>query len=148
MGWTYLDIDRLPEPGDIVWCRYPLRERPGTPGPHARGVLVRGVGLHEENDTGIQYGSVSVSYSTGEFDSSHVGMDLIIRDRSRIIALGLHKPTRFALDTRNRLTLIWCKEFFAPSPYVVNRGIIAGRLNDDERASARACLARRGLLND
>ncbi len=143
MGWTFLYIDDLPEPGELVWCKFPVRENPGNPGPVVRPTLVRQSSIHEDRKTGVQFGAVMVSYGTGNFDESHEGLDLIIKDWTRVKAVGLHKPTRFALDGGNTKNLIWCEEYFVPPDYTAGRGIHVGRLNTEEFEEAKACLERR-----
>lgn len=145
MGWSFLDIEELPAPGDIVWCKFPLRERPGAPSPVVRPVLVRESFNRIDDKSGQRFGSLIVSYGTGEFDRRHDGIDLIIKNWARVKALGLHKPTRFSLDPSSRKHLLWCEEFFAPPRYIVGCGIHLGRLNEEEFAQARECLVRRGI---
>jgi hypothetical protein len=146
MGWTFLDIEELPEFGDIVWCKYPLREKPGVPGPVARATLVRDTSIFENPETGTLYGAVEVSYGSGEFTQQQCLDDLVIRDRDAVRRCGLHKPTRFALDPRNRKNFIWCEEFFVPNDYIKDAEIVAGRLSEDEIAQMRERMIRRGLL--
>lgn len=148
MGWDFLDIDELPEPGDLLWCKWPQREAPGAPGPVARPVLVRESAIHEDRVTGRHFGALTVSYGTGTIKPHHIGFDLIIGPHSRAIELGLHKMTRFALDLRNRKTLIWCSEYFVPNNYLAVRSIHIGRLGDDEIEQMRRCLLARGLLKE
>ena len=48
-----------------------------------------------------------VAYGTGEFDeATHGKVDLIIDDWGEVRALGLHKPTRFALSLNSRMQLL------------------------------------------
>lgn len=75
MGWTFLNTDTLPEPGDIVWCKFPYSR--GEPGPIARPTLVRATATYENPETGTLYGSVEVSYGTGEYTEDQCQVDLI-----------------------------------------------------------------------
>ncbi|MGD9913864.1 MAG: hypothetical protein AB7S80_07270 [Rhizobiaceae bacterium] len=146
MGWTLISIEELPEPGDLVWCKFPLRETPGAPGPIARPTLVRATAILENPETGNLYGAVEVSYGTGTFVAAECPDDLLITSREAYQRMGLHKPTRIALDPANRKNLIWCEEYFVPQNYVRDSGVIAGRLGPDEIEQMRECLKRRGLL--
>src|SRR5262245_65499176 len=78
MRGNYHDIGTLPEPGDIVWCKWPQREDKGMPGPSVRPVLVRETELREFAD-GTQFGMILVSYGTGE------RIDNIARQRDLVI---------------------------------------------------------------
>ena len=144
MGWTFHDIQTLPDPGDIVWCKFPRREDRGAPGPVARPVLVRESYVLAEDASGLTYGSVMVSYGTGETDARPGVPCFVIRSWARARQIGLHKPTLFALDPGNTKNLLWCEEYFVPQGYVAASGIRIGRLSEEEFAEAQACLAQRG----
>lgn len=144
MGWTFLEIETLPEPGDIVWCKFPYTR--GKPGPVARPTLVRANAVYENPETGTLYGSVEVSYGTGEFTEEQEKIDLVIKNWDAVKRCGLHKPTRFSLDPANRKNLIWCEEFFVPSDYLRDAQVHIGRLGEAETAQMRERLIRRGLL--
>jgi hypothetical protein len=111
MGWTYYDVSTLPNPGDIVWCKWPYKEHRGRPGKVVRPALVREV-LENETKDGERFGSLIVSYSTGNLTTS--SDDLIVSDWERVRAFGLHKPTRFSLDPADRKHLLWCEEYLIP----------------------------------
>ena len=66
MGWTFYDLNSLPEPGEIAWCKWPQREDKGQPGEIARPVLVREALVREDPKIGLKFGSVMVSYGTGK----------------------------------------------------------------------------------
>lgn len=140
MGWTFLPIQQLPEPGDIVWCKFPIRERPGQPGPWSRPTLVLGTDVHVDPETKTQFGSARVAYGT---DLRRVGTTLHfpIVTKARATELGLHKPTAFGLTGGHIKNLIWCSEFFVSSDYLRNQGLTIGRLNDAERERVRELLA-------
>lgn len=142
MGWTFLQIDTLPDPGDIVWCRFPIRERPGQ---HlGRGRVLR-LSLRVISTTTLKtntrFGSVLVCYGT---DLQKIGKrpHFPIKTKAPAIEIGLHKPTAFGLDGGNVKRLIWCSEFFVPPDYMRNQGLAIGQLNEAERVSVRELLAK------
>tara|TARA_R100000365_G_C2743776_1_gene72525 strand:- start:2225 stop:2689 length:465 start_codon:yes stop_codon:yes gene_type:complete len=143
MKWTFYRLDSLPADGSIVWCKYPHREAKGHPGPTARPVLVRKTSILSID--GEKFGTVDVSYGTGEFNERHREIDLVIGDMRRARDLGLHKPTRFSLDSRDRKNLPWCEEFFVAPSYVRGCGIVLGRIGEDEITRLKACLEKRRL---
>lgn len=142
MGWTFHPVKTLPDPGDIVWCKFPIREAPGKPGPVTRPVLVRESSVYQHDEFG-EYGAVLVSYGTGNLAMG--GPDLVITPVARARELGLHKPTRFSLDNQSTKRLIWCEEYFVSQTYVANSGLLIGRLGDVERDRLAKCLKERGL---
>lgn len=144
MGWTFLDLDKLPDPGDIVWCKFPYGKQNG-PGPVARPTLVRNAYVRENPETGTLYGSVEVSYGTGN-TNSHADVDLILKDWPVIKQCGLHKPTRFALDLGHKKHLFWCEEYFVPPDYLRDANVQIGRLGPDQIEQMRNCLIKRGLI--
>lgn len=147
MGWTFLDIDELPDPGDIVWCKFPVREKPGSPGPIVRPTLVRASRVHKDESTGVKFGAVQVSYGTGNFTEKQKIEDLIIEEWNDVRRCGLHKPTRFSLDPSNKKNLIWCSEYFVGQKYARSKGIYVGRLGLTEREQLRQKLIGRGLIS-
>jgi hypothetical protein len=140
MGWRFHDIETLPDPDTIVWCRWPQREDKGMPGRTVRPVLVRESMLMEHAD-GFQFGDLIVSYATGEFTDEHAEKDLIIR-AWEFRDLGLHKPTRFSMNPSDRKRLPWCEEYFVPPEYVLNAGIVIGKLTPAQIARKRVCLQK------
>lgn len=146
MGWTFLPIAILPKPDDLVWCKFPHSNDRGKPGPCVRPTLVRAAYIREHPDTGEEFGSLEVSYGTGEYDESHLETDLVVKDSRRVRALGLHKSTRFSLAPKDKVHLIWCEEYFEPQRYVVGRGIHIGRLGAPEVSRMKDALIKRGLL--
>ena len=82
-----------PEPGDIVWCRFP-EERLPKPGPKARPALVLQVG--EDRGRPI----VAVAYGTSQkVDRLYSGEFAITpSDREAYDAAGLSHPTKFDLS--------------------------------------------------
>ena len=142
MGLSFYDLVTLPNQYDIVWCLYPRREDKLLPGPVARPCLV----LDARLDAHTQRAALLIAYGTGEFDkSTHRGVDLIIDDWDEVRALGLHKPTRFALSLQSRMLLPWCSEYFVAPHYVKQTGLVAGSLADLQISRLIECLARRGL---
>ena len=100
-----------PEPGDIVWCRFPERPR-DKPGPKPRPALV--IEVVERTD-GIE---VKVAYGTSQKLGRLLAGEFAIRklDNAAAYALpGLSYDTKFNLvDT---LSLPWDSEFFAIPAY-------------------------------
>jgi hypothetical protein len=143
MGWTYYDLRTLPNPGDIVWCKWPYKEDRGGPGKVVRPALVREV-FENAATSGESYGSLIVSHGTGNLNAA--SDDLVVSAWDRVRALGLHKPTRFSLDPADRKHLLWCEEFFVPPGYGANQSLRLGSLGEQELDAMRACLTRRGLL--
>jgi hypothetical protein len=144
MGWTFHDIETLPAPYEIVWCKWPYREDKGQPGKDVRPVLVRASELREYAD-GTQFGALVVSYGTSKFTEADSEADLIIR-QWEIGALGLHKPTRFSMAPQHRKLLPWCEEYFVPPAYVVNHaGLVLGKLSEAQIGRMKACWKKRGI---
>jgi hypothetical protein len=138
MGQPCYPIETLPQQYDVVWCLYP--ESGITPGPIVRPSLVLDVRINEKE----QLGAVICTYGTGVFDQSHAKGDLIIPS-GEIAALGLHKPTRFALSLNSRMQLIWGPRYFVGQTYMKAMQIKIGSLNDDQIARVIAGLKHRGL---
>jgi hypothetical protein len=94
----------------------------------------------------IEWAAVTVAYGTGaenvkpEDRTNH----LLITD-AEYRALGLHKSTVFKLDLGNRKRLPWAEDYFVTQGYVRSQGLIAGSLNEKQRASVLECFKHRGL---
>lgn len=71
--------------------------------------------------------------------------DLVI-ESNEYRAAGLHKPTRFSLDPRDRKLLPWCDEYFVPPEYVLNAGIKVGALTGAQVTRLEQALKHRGLI--
>ena len=99
-----------PQPGDIVYCRFPQRGLPG-PAPKPRPALVLAVGELEGNP------HVEVAYGTSQHtDRLHSGEFLIAPADGDAYALsGLSYPTKF--DFRNRKELPYSEEWFRVPPH-------------------------------
>jgi mRNA-degrading endonuclease toxin of MazEF toxin-antitoxin module len=96
-----------PEPGDIVWCRFPERPR-DTPGPRPRPALVLEVIEHSD---GV---AVKVAYGTSQrLDRLFAGEVAIRRleNRAAYKLAGLSYDTKF--DLRHILEIPWDEAFFA-----------------------------------
>lgn len=145
MGWTYYDVGTLPEPNDIVWCKWPQREDKGRPGRIVRPTLVREVFVRTDSQTGEAFGSLIISYATGNLSGDHE-RDLVVASMERARELGLHKPTRFSLDPSDRKHLLWCEEYFVSPDYVRRQGLVLGSLGEQEIGLLRQCLIKRGLI--
>lgn len=141
MGLTYLPVEKLPEPGTVVWCKYPKRKDIDRPA--ARPVLVRGTSLHED-ENGIPYGAVKVTYGTGETQWCD-DRDFIISDEAEWRPLGLHKPTCFQLDAAHTKTFVWSPKYFAAPDYFRDTPITIGRLTLELEARFKKCVARRAF---
>lgn len=99
-----------PEPGDIVWCRFPTRAR-DLPGPKPRPALVLQVTRRED---GV---SVTVAYGTSQRVDSLMAGEVAIRKVSNPTAYqlaGLSYDTKFAL--RTTVELPWNDTFFGVPP--------------------------------
>lgn len=99
-----------PEPGDIVWCRFPEPPR-DKPGPKPRPALVLAVTTRSD---GIE---VEVAYGTSQgLGRLHAG-DFAIRRRDHAAAYalaGLSYDTRF--DLANTILLPWERTLFDVPP--------------------------------
>jgi hypothetical protein len=99
-----------PDPGDVVWCRFPERPR-DLPGPKPRPALVVAVTEHED---GIV---VKVAYGTSQkLDRLAAGEFAIRKAESKAAyeAAGLSYDTKF--DLRHLVELPWNDTFFAVPP--------------------------------
>ncbi len=109
-GWTYYPLLSLPRALDIVWCRFPTRDKPSNPGPKSRPALVRSVYLNK-NHTRAR---VEVTYGTSNQKLDTRPLDLVLANATDLAEMGLPQATRFDLDAT--VTLPWCEEFFVPRP--------------------------------
>jgi hypothetical protein len=141
MGWKFYDLQAVPLPDihDIVWCKWPYAEDQGSPGKVARPVLVRETEVRVID--GVQFGSLVVSYCSGEGIEENINRHFCIPMAREI---GLHKPTRFSLNPRDRKKLPWAEDYFVPPAYVKNAGIKLGRFTSAQSAEFRRMLAARG----
>ena len=99
-----------PEPGDIVWCRFPERPR-DKPGPKPRPALVLEV---TERTDGIE---VKVAYGTSQKLGRLQSGEFAIRklgDPAAYALAGLSYDTKF--DLVKTLSLPWESMFFAIPP--------------------------------
>ena len=98
-----------PQPGDIVWCRFP-EERLPKPGPKARPALVLQVGEDQGRPV------VAVAYGTSQkVDRLYPGEFVIaLSDREAYDAAGLSHPTKF--DLRRTFELDYNDAWFAVAP--------------------------------
>ena len=99
-----------PEPGDIVWCRFPQRGLPG-PSPKPRPGLVLQVGEIE------RVSHVAVAYGTSQkTDQLHTGEFLISpADGEAYVLSGLSYPTKFDLGSVKELP--WTEAWFRVPPH-------------------------------
>lgn len=99
-----------PEPGDIVYCRFPERGIPGT-APKPRPALVTAVGEVDGKP------HVEIAYGTSQnTDRLHSGeFQISPREREAYALAGLSFPTKF--DLRNRKQLPYNVEWFRIPPH-------------------------------
>lgn len=142
MGLRFYDLASLPALYDVVWCKFPKREDPLIPGPVVRPTLVVDVTIVEDQRNNQRLGAVTVQYG-GDYDDRHLPKNLVI-GAGEFRPLGLHKPTLFRMDLRNRRTLPWAEEYFVTQDYVRSQNLIAGSLNNSQRARMHECLKQRG----
>ena len=146
MGLTLYDPETAPEVYDIVWCKWPRREDKLAPGSWVRCVLVVDVRRMVDERNGQEYALVTAQYGTGKENVDIPGLvNNVVIERHEFRDLGLHKPTVFQMDLRNRKRLPWCVEYFVPKEYILSEAIIAGRLNADQQARFHNCFTARNL---
>ena len=99
----------VPDPGDIVWCRFP--EHPNyVPGPKPRPVLVLTVAEFPETVVTVIYGT------SQKIDHLFAG-EFAIRNADNSVAFrlsGLSRDTKF--NVRKQITLPWNDSFFSVPP--------------------------------
>ncbi len=97
-----------PTAGDIVYCRFPEREVPSTPGPKPRPAIVMSV---EEMDGGS---IVKVVYGTTRHTNQLFGGEFLISpaDGDAYKVAGLSYQTKF--DFRNTFRLPYDSSWFRP----------------------------------
>ena len=96
-----------PEPGDIVWCRFPERAR-DRPGPKPRPALVVEVIEHTDGF------AVKLAYGTSQHLDRLFAGEIAIRKSENASAYrlaGLSYDTKF--DLRHILEVPWDESFFA-----------------------------------
>lgn len=143
MGFQFYDSPG-PEPGSIVWCKWPLREAKLAPGDIARPVLVLGKKRFVHEPTETEFDDLIIQYGTGTFSDDDLPRNLCI-GKNECKAVGLHKPTLFKMDLGNRRRLPWCAEYFVPQEYVRDQNIVAGSLDPGQWLRLRSCFDQRGL---
>ena len=101
---------KSPDPGDIVWCRFPQRPR-DIPGPKPRPAQVVSVTEHEDG------AMVTVAYGASQKVGRLIAGEFAIRKAENKTAYemtGLSYDTKF--DLRNKVDLPWNDKFFAVPP--------------------------------
>jgi hypothetical protein len=137
--FEYFHISTLPRLHHVVWCRLP--QDGGKLGSTVRPALVRG----SKRDPSTERAALLVSYGTTKLNSIKRGhLDLIIQNNLRMTQLDLPMAVRFDLGLTNWLP--WASEFFAPPEHSLY--VVAGPLNDAELTRLRACLKRRGEVQE
>lgn len=142
---TLYDPQTAPDVYDVVWCKFPLREKPGEPGPWARPTLVLDSRLMVTDD-GVEWADITVAYGTDadKIKNPNAASNLLI-PQSEFKALGLHKPTGFQIGLSNRRRMPWGDKYFVPPEYVRNQGIICGKLNKAQQIKFHECFQKLGL---
>lgn len=103
-------MENPPEPGDIVWCRFPQRPR-DVPGPKPRPALILTVTAREDGVV------VLVAYGTSQKLGRLTAGEFAIRkfDHPAAYALaGLSFDTKF--DLKHTLEMPWNEHFFSVPP--------------------------------
>jgi hypothetical protein len=99
----------LPEPGDIVWCWFPLIEDVESPGPKKRPALVVAVSELDQ--------AVIVVYGTSKHTHDiNPGEFVMDPDDGGFSSSGLDERTKFDLKRRHKL--FFDSEWFAAAPGV------------------------------
>lgn len=109
VGWTYFPVSTLPAAYEIVWCRFPDHTDLTNPSPKARPALVR-TASHD----GDGHGEVQAVYGTTKLKLHTRRNDFFITNLSEMDACGLHRATRFDLDTCAWVP--WADEWFETLP--------------------------------
>lgn len=116
------NLATLPRPLSIVWCWFPLSEKPHEPGDKCRPCLVKSAKMDDHGQ-----GWIEVAYGTTKLDTqNYSGRHLIIQNAEDLAEIGLPSATRFAID--RCVWLPWKRELFScPGTYTE---VQLGRLND------------------
>ncbi|MBF7144760.1 MULTISPECIES: type II toxin-antitoxin system PemK/MazF family toxin [Pseudomonas] len=103
------DFLPLPEPGDIVWAKFPELQNLGNPGPKPRPALV--IGVSEEDH------AIEVAYGTSKkTDKLYPGEFVLDPADGGFIASGLTGRTKF--DVGRIEALPFDSDWFRPAPGV------------------------------
>jgi len=105
VNWTPFPISTLPAPYDIVWCRFPVHESLGDPGPKPRPALVKNVAI-----TPDETGEVQLVYGTTNLKMMERRNDFFVTNNAEMDACGLYRATRFDLDAIAWIP--WADEWF------------------------------------
>ncbi|MFJ3487189.1 hypothetical protein ACIPL1_27785 [Pseudomonas sp. NPDC090202] len=101
----------LPEPGDILWCRIPLTEKPGEPGPKCRPALVLKV-APEDKAVLVAYGTTKRTSQ----DELYPGEFALDPSDGGFAVSGLTLRTKF--DLARTVKLPFNSTWFGPAPGV------------------------------
>lgn len=146
MGLQLYHPDTAPEVFDIVWCKWPQREDKLAPGSWVRCVLVLDERRYIDDRTSEEFSLLTLAYGTGKENVQPKDLaDNLVIEAHEFRALGLHKPTVFKFDFRNRKRLAWCAKYFVPQSYYASASIIAGRLNMDQQGRFHQCFKSRDM---
>lgn len=136
MTETAYPASTLPEPMDVVWCRFPYDETPGKPGDIAHPALVFEVMEYREGKYAVR-----VAFGTSNMDRGDKAMNFQVSNFAAQRAAGLAKETFF--DLGRVKTLVWTDRWFeSPDPKRWSTPVI-GQIGADGQEYLRAVLERR-----
>lgn len=118
-----LPADKLPEPLDVVWSRFPYDDKPGEPGEVAHPALVFATFEFRPGEFSVQ-----VAYGTSKLKTDRRPFDFRIQNFRDMQFAGLAQATRFDLDKIKFLP--WDDAWFEnPAPWKYDSPVI-GRVLD------------------
>lgn len=125
--------DKLPNPMDIVWCRFPFDDKPGIPAVVCHPALV--FATHEYK---AAHYSVQVAYGTSTLKTDERPADFIVMSAVNLCYAGLAQATRFDLDRIK--WLMWDDDWFIPQCKEQHDTPVIGRLPQEEIEDLRRLL--------
>lgn len=125
----------LPDPMDVVWCRFPYDEKPGRPGREPHPGLVFETNEYREG----QY-AVKVAFGTSNVQRPN-GPHFVVSNFNAMRIAGLNKVTCF--DLGRSKWLVWTTDWFeSPDPAKYATPVI-GSIGQDGQAALGVILRRR-----
>src|SRR5690606_12194049 len=119
---TFLPVASIPNPLDIAWCWFPVREAPESPGPKHRPTLVRAIKMSPDQTKA----AIQVTFGTSNAKHGERPFDLLIENSTGLDHCGLPYVTRFDMD--KTIWLPWAVEYFTPREGYSHP--VPGSLND------------------